>query len=234
MMDNFEDTFIRRFPAAHAFNGAARYIRFEPQERPIQPVDFFARIRTYIDEALARLVEGCDECRVQAVLGVRILQYDPITGENTASQIMYAAAPVDIASNPSFFDSAIGFIMQDIEVFIQNGSNWIVESVQSFDLRVVKYFSAPNKRGHSFVDLPPRLKAKKAVINVDNASEHNCFMFAILSRVHLLGSMPFSIAAFWYKRALSQNFQTTEASVLNGDAQVNIIDFSIMAFYWTG
>lgn len=44
----------------------------------------------------------------------------------------------------------------------------------------------------------------------------------------------FSIAAFWYRRPLSAVFQLLEQSVLSGDGIVDIKDFSIMAYYWTG
>ena len=44
----------------------------------------------------------------------------------------------------------------------------------------------------------------------------------------------FSIAAFWYKRTLSQSFSLVEAQKLNGDNKIDLIDFSIMAYHWTG
>lgn len=44
----------------------------------------------------------------------------------------------------------------------------------------------------------------------------------------------FSIAAFWYKRALSATVVSLEAEYLNGDGKVDLVDFSIMAFNWTG
>jgi hypothetical protein len=44
----------------------------------------------------------------------------------------------------------------------------------------------------------------------------------------------FSIAAFWYKRPLSEAFAVKERDHLNGDGKVDLIDFSIMAYYWTG
>ncbi len=44
----------------------------------------------------------------------------------------------------------------------------------------------------------------------------------------------FSIAAYWYKRAISQDFTVREADRLSGDGKVDLVDFSIMAFYWTG
>lgn len=50
-------------------------------------------------------------------------------------------------------------------------------------------------------------------------------------RVNLID---FSIAAFWYFRALSPAFAEREKVHLNGDGKINLVDFSIMAFYWTG
>lgn len=44
----------------------------------------------------------------------------------------------------------------------------------------------------------------------------------------------FSIAAFWYKKTLSNEFAVIEKDRLNGDKKINLIDFSIMAYYWTG
>jgi hypothetical protein len=44
----------------------------------------------------------------------------------------------------------------------------------------------------------------------------------------------FSIAAFWYKRPLSDAFKVIEADRLNADGKVDLVDFSIMAYYWTG
>ena len=44
----------------------------------------------------------------------------------------------------------------------------------------------------------------------------------------------FSIAAFWYKKTLSEEFILRERDHLNGDGKVDLVDFSIMAFYWTG
>ncbi len=44
----------------------------------------------------------------------------------------------------------------------------------------------------------------------------------------------FSVAAYWYKRALTNEFRNVELGKLSGDGKVDITDFSIMAFYWTG
>ncbi len=44
----------------------------------------------------------------------------------------------------------------------------------------------------------------------------------------------FSIAAFWYKRTLSVIFAPIEVDHLNGDGIIDLRDFSIIAYNWTG
>lgn len=44
----------------------------------------------------------------------------------------------------------------------------------------------------------------------------------------------FSIAAYWYKKPLSERFRAIEAQKLSGDGEVTLKDFSIMAYWWTG
>ena len=50
----------------------------------------------------------------------------------------------------------------------------------------------------------------------------------------MVNLIDFSIAAYWYKRSLSNSFGQIEKSALNGDNRVDLIDFSIMAYNWTG
>jgi hypothetical protein len=44
----------------------------------------------------------------------------------------------------------------------------------------------------------------------------------------------FSIAAYWYKRPISDTFKVIEKQWLNGDGKISLVDFSIIAYYWTG
>ena len=50
-------------------------------------------------------------------------------------------------------------------------------------------------------------------------------------RVNLID---FLIAKLWYKTPLNQNMIQKESSRLNADSLINLQDFSIIAFYWTG
>ncbi|OJI09354.1 MAG: hypothetical protein COV08_01335 [Candidatus Vogelbacteria bacterium CG10_big_fil_rev_8_21_14_0_10_49_38] len=50
-------------------------------------------------------------------------------------------------------------------------------------------------------------------------------------RVNLID---FSIAAYWYKRPLTQAIIPAERAQLSSDGKIDLVDFSIMAYYWSG
>jgi len=66
------------------------------------------------------------------------------------------------------------------------------------------------------------------------APEKKCQAKADLNGDCRVNLIDFSIAAYWYKRPLSAEFKSREATRLNGDGRIDLVDFSIMAFYWTG
>lgn len=80
--------------------------------------------------------------------------------------------------------------------------------------------------------------SKKVAFLVDSKNvvadpEHNIIK-GDLNKDGKVNLVDFSIAAYWYKRPLSESFKIIEAERLNGDAKVDLVDFSIMAYYWTG
>lgn len=53
-----------------------------------------------------------------------------------------------------------------------------------------------------------------------------------LNKDNKVNLIDFSIAAYWYKRTLTERAKTEVD--LNKDGKVDLADFSIMAYYWTG
>lgn len=77
---------------------------------------------------------------------------------------------------------------------------------------------------------------KTIVFSVEdkNVFKESIFLIGDLNDDWKVDVVDFSIAAFWYKRPLSEEFAEIEEERLNGDGKVDLIDFSIMAYYWTG
>jgi hypothetical protein len=70
--------------------------------------------------------------------------------------------------------------------------------------------------------------------NIVADPNQNCPARADLNRDCRVNLVDFSIAAFWYKRTLGAAFAILERNYLNADGTVDLRDFSIMAYHWTG
>jgi hypothetical protein len=78
-------------------------------------------------------------------------------------------------------------------------------------------------------------KSVKFIVGDSNASlPSQSFLKADLNNDGKVNLVDFSIAAYWYKKPLSQSFSIIEKERLNGDGKIDLVDFSIIAFYWKG
>ncbi|GFW62178.1 uncharacterized protein TNCV_1686091 [Trichonephila clavipes] len=81
--------------------------------------------------------------------------------------------------NEFYNEVVVDKLKREKEEFEARGSGWRLIEIKYLELRINKYNPL---RGSSYIDLPRRIKAKKAVINVKNLDHNKCFMWAILSR----------------------------------------------------
>lgn len=63
--------------------------------------------------------------------------------------------------------------------FQKLGSNWVIDQIETLDLNVVVYKPL---EGSSYIELPPYIKNKKAVINIKN-EDNLCFAYSVLTRI---------------------------------------------------
>ena len=70
--------------------------------------------------------------------------------------------------------------LEKIEKFQNKGSGWQFASVESFDISVDPFKPL---RGSSYFTLPKKLAVKKAIINVKNLKDNECFKWAVTSAV---------------------------------------------------
>ena len=75
---------------------------------------------------------------------------------------------------------SIGKINEDIDKYLQNGSGWYFKYIRELQINVVEYKPV---KGSSYIDLPPWIKNKKAIINMKNKDEM-CFIWCILRYLH--------------------------------------------------
>lgn len=172
---------IHRFMHQHALNRRTYAIRFTPEDdgATMQPDTFFNLAMPHLMELHSQLLNDCHECKVHFVIQVRIVQLNA-DGEVSARDRITISIPAVALQEVSMVD-IISRIQAKLEAFIRKGSNWIIEGVDWFDFCITRFYSVPLHRGHGFVQLPKRLKHKKAVVNVDNRGRNDCFKYAVLS-----------------------------------------------------
>lgn len=69
-------------------------------------------------------------------------------------------------------------VLERAERFEACGSGWSLASITELAVNCNRY---DGFRGSSYIDLPPFIKNKGAIINVQNKKDHECFRWAILS-----------------------------------------------------
>ena len=92
----------------------------------------------------------------------------------------FRSGPQNINSStniPETFETIKQKIIESFETYTSGGSGWIFQNIDCLLLKVNK--NVPLS-GSSYIDLPKEIKAKKAVINVQN-KDNRCFEYAILS-----------------------------------------------------
>ena len=95
----------------------------------------------------------------------------------------FRSGPQNINSStniPETFEIMKQRMIELFENYTNEGSGWIFQNIDCLLLKVNK--NVPLS-GSSYIDLPKEIKAKKAVINVQN-KDNRCFEYAILSFQH--------------------------------------------------
>ena len=70
--------------------------------------------------------------------------------------------------------------VNSIDTFSSNGSGWYFKEVVKLEIHTVEF--NPTK-GSSYIDLPDRIKNKKAIVNIKNKDD-KCFLWCILRYLH--------------------------------------------------
>ena len=79
------------------------------------------------------------------------------------------------------YDIMTAICLEKISQFQNKGSGWQFEEVESFDMNVDPFNPLG---GSSYFPLPKKLAAKKAIINVKNVKDNECFKWAVTSAVY--------------------------------------------------
>ncbi|GBM38893.1 hypothetical protein AVEN_49754-1 [Araneus ventricosus] len=83
-------------------------------------------------------------------------------------------------------EQAFEKIKESVDEFLKNGTGWVFDSVIHMELKTATYHPlAPS----SYIPLPSKLAAKKALINIKN-TDQKCFVWSVLAALHPVGKDP--------------------------------------------
>ena len=135
-------------------------------------IDFF----TYHRNIKAKLVLVCimEKITIQKDVGITNIEEDKVY---FSSHSRINLKSTNVKKLIKFFYTGI---INSIEIYVANGSNWNIKEVVQLEIHTVEY--NPNK-GSSYIDLPSWIKNKKAIINIKNKDD-KCFLWCILRYLH--------------------------------------------------
>ena len=109
---------------------------------------------------------------------------NPATGQIDISTGYFHSLVKTIPESSDLSDilnTMTGIILEKVQQFQNEGSGWVFENIESFDINIDPFEPLS---GSSYTSLPKNLEDKKAIINIRNENDHECFKWAITSAIY--------------------------------------------------
>ena len=142
--------------------------------------------KTFIESVKPRvidLIESKGSIKVKFILTVKFTKENPATG-NIDINIWYFSTDPEIVTESTdlseLYDQMVNKIFESIQNFHNRGSGWQFDRVEHLDININPYNPLS---ASSYIKLPYNLDEKKAIINVKNEKDNECFKWAITSAV---------------------------------------------------
>ena len=172
-----------------------------PEESNLTPKEHKAAIKGYFKTFRVNGVDGMDEktfmnsvkprvidlieskgsIKVKLIHTVKFTKDNPATG-NIDINVWFFSSKVKIVTEATdiseLYDQMTDKIFESIQNFQNRGSGWQFDRVEHLDININPYNPLS---ASSYIKLPKKLNEKKAIINVKNEKDNECFKWAITS-----------------------------------------------------
>ena len=129
------------------------------------------------------LIKSKGSIKVKLILTVRFTKENPATG-NIDINVYSFASKMEIVTEATdlsvLYDNMTDKIFELIQNFNNRGSGWQFDRVEHLDININPYNPLS---ASSYIELPGKLYEKKAIINVKNENDNECFKWAVTSAV---------------------------------------------------
>ena len=129
------------------------------------------------------LIKSKGSIKVKLILTVRFTKENPATG-NIDINVYSFASKMEIVTESTdisvLYDQMVDKIFELLQNFQNRGSGWQFDRVEHLDININPYNPLS---ASSYIELPGNLAEKKAIINVKNENDNECFKWAVTSAV---------------------------------------------------
>ena len=151
--------------------------------------------------------------RYQITVKILLKKYK-LNREIEFSPVYFNSLTKKIINNRFKLEESFQEILYRIDAWINEGSGWIVKSVESQYINISAYRSLV---GNSYIDLPIELRgSKKGLINIKNKDE-KCFLWCHVRHINLTKEHPEEIKKVDRIFANNLNYDGTEFPVKESD-----------------
>ena len=162
-----------------AFSGYARSYKVEIVEKKDSIVQLEAS-KSSIKDLFNDLLNETKGFKYQITVKVLLKKYKP-NGEIEFAPIYFNSVTKLIINHRYKLDQSFQEILYRIDAWINKGSGWIIESIESQYINITTY--KPLVRS-SFIDLPIELRSpRKGLINIKN-NDQKCFLWCHVRHIN--------------------------------------------------
>ena len=136
-----------------------------------------------VKPGVLNLIKSKGSIKVKLILTVRFIKENPATGNIDINIWYFPTDPVIITEATDLsnqYNTMTSRIFELIQNFQNRGSGWQFDRVEHLDININPYNPLS---ASSYIPLPKKLADKKAIINVKNEKDNECFKWAVTSAV---------------------------------------------------
>ena len=169
-----------------ALGNALKVINFHPEaQEKVDPLQHFCNRKEDIAKYLEDATKGKSGIKWHMSCAIKFVKYDKEGNERdtvaffTSRCVRKLPREEEETLNLSI-DQEYYKMFVDCQEFQREGSGWAIDEVLYLKLMMAKYVPL---KGSQYVELPPKVKNSKVVINIQNEDD-KCFLWSALASLH--------------------------------------------------
>ena len=165
-----------------ALGNALKVITFHPEgQEKVDPLQLFSNRKEDIAKYLEDATKGRSGIKWHISCAIKFVKYDKEGNEIDTvafftSRCVTKLPQEDEETLNLSIDQAYYKMFVDCQEFQREGSGWAIDDMLYLKLMMAKYIPL---KGSQYIDLPPKVKNSKAVINIQN-DDDKCFLWSVL------------------------------------------------------